>query len=59
MQRSGFCVSGCSAPKELKMSKLAAFLRANAGPVAGASVLAVAAVGAGTYFAVLKPNDTV
>ncbi|MDB0052325.1 LysM peptidoglycan-binding domain-containing protein [Ascidiaceihabitans sp.] len=41
------------------MSKLAAFLRANAGPVAGASVLAVAAVGAGTYFAVLKPNDTV
>ncbi|MDB4198481.1 LysM peptidoglycan-binding domain-containing protein [Ascidiaceihabitans sp.] len=41
------------------MSKLAAFLRANAGPVAGASVLAVAAVGAGTYFAVLKPSDTV
>ncbi len=41
------------------MSKLAAFLSANAGPVVGASVLAVAAVGAGTYFAVLKPNDTV
>ena len=41
------------------MSKLAAFLSANAGPVVGASVLAIAAVGAGTYFAVLKPNDTV
>ena len=41
------------------MSKLAAFLSANAGPVVGASVLAVAAVGAGTYFAVLKPNNTV
>ena len=39
------------------MSKLAAFLSANAGPVVGASVLAVAAVGAGVYFAVLKPND--
>ena len=39
------------------MSKLAAFLSANAGPVVGASVLAVAAVGAGMYFAVLKPND--
>ena len=39
------------------MSKLAAFLSANAGPLAGASVLAVAAVGAGMYFAVLKPND--
>jgi nucleoid-associated protein YgaU len=54
-----FYVSVCGAPKELKMSKLAAFLNANAGPVVGASVLAVAAVGAGTYFAVLKPNDTV
>ena len=54
-----FYVSVCGAPKELKMSKLAAFLSANAGPVVGASVLAVAAVGAGTYFAVLKPNDTV
>ena len=39
------------------MSKLAAFLSANAGPLVGASVLAVAAVGAGMYFAVLKPND--
>ncbi|MFB0932500.1 MAG: LysM peptidoglycan-binding domain-containing protein [Ascidiaceihabitans sp.] len=39
------------------MRKLAAFLSANAGPVVGASVLAVAAVGAGMYFAVLKPND--
>ena len=39
------------------MSKLAAFLSANAGPLVGASVLAVAAVGAGIYFAVLKPND--
>lgn len=54
-----FYVSVCGAPKELKMSKLAAFLSANAGPVVGASVLAIAAVGAGTYFAVLKPNDTV
>ena len=43
------------------MSKLATFLRATAGPVAGAGagVLAVAAVGVGTYFAVLKPNDAV
>ena len=40
------------------MSKIAAFLSANAGPVVGASVLAVVAVGTGTYFAVLKPNDT-
>ncbi len=39
------------------MRKLAAFLSANAGPVVGASVLAVAAVGAGMYFAVLKPDD--
>ena len=39
------------------MRKLAAFLSANAGPLVGASVLAVAAVGAGMYFAVLKPND--
>ena len=39
------------------MRKLAAFLSANAGPIVGASVLAVAAVGAGMYFAVLKPND--
>ena len=39
------------------MSKLAAFLSANAGPLVGAGVLAVAAVGAGMYFAVLKPND--
>ena len=52
-----FYVTVCGAPKELKMSKLAAFLSANAGPVVGASVLAVAAVGAGMYFAVLKPND--
>jgi nucleoid-associated protein YgaU len=52
-----FYVTVCGAPKELKMSKLAAFLSANAGPVVGASVLAVAAVGAGVYFAVLKPND--
>ena len=52
-----FYVTACGAPKELKMSKLAAFLSANAGPVVGASVLAVAAVGAGVYFAVLKPND--
>ena len=52
-----FYVTACGAPKELKMSKLAAFLSANAGPVVGASVLAVAAVGAGMYFAVLKPND--
>lgn len=52
-----FYVTVCGAPKELKMSKLAAFLSANAGPLAGASVLAVAAVGAGMYFAVLKPND--
>ena len=61
MQRFDFCVSGCSAPKELKMSKLATFLRATAGSVAGAGagVLAVAAVGVGTYFAVLKPNDAV
>ena len=43
------------------MSKLATFLRATAGPVAGAGagVLAVAAVGVGTYFAFLKPNDAV
>ena len=43
------------------MSKLATFLRATEGPVAGAGagVLAVAAVGVGTYFAVLKPNDAV
>ena len=41
------------------MSKIAAFLSANAGPVVGASVLAVVAVGTGTYFAVLKPNDAV
>lgn len=41
------------------MSKLAAFLRANAGPVAGASVLAFAAFGASTYFAVLKSNNPV
>ena len=40
------------------MSKIAAFLSANAGTVVGASVLAVVAVGTGTYFAVLKPNDT-
>ena len=52
-----FYVTVCGAPKELKMSKLAAFLSANAGPLVGASVLAVAAVGAGMYFAVLKPND--
>jgi nucleoid-associated protein YgaU len=52
-----FYVTACGAPKELKMSKLAAFLSANAGPLVGASVLAVAAVGAGMYFAVLKPND--
>ena len=39
------------------MRKLAAFLSANAGPIVGASVLAVAAVGAGMYFAVLKPDD--
>jgi len=52
-----FHVTACGAPKELKMSKLAAFLSANAGPLVGASVLAVAAVGAGMYFAVLKPND--
>jgi nucleoid-associated protein YgaU len=52
-----FYVTVFGAPKELKMSKLAAFLSANAGPVVGASVLAVAAVGAGMYFAVLKPND--
>ena len=52
-----FYVTVCGAPKELKMSKLAAFLSANAGPVVGASVLAVAAVGAGMYFAVLKPDD--
>jgi nucleoid-associated protein YgaU len=52
-----FYVTACGAPKELKMSKLAAFLSANAGPIVGASVLAVAAVGAGMYFAVLKPND--
>ena len=41
------------------MSKLAAFLSANAGPIVGASVLAVVAVGVGMYFAVLKPNYTV
>ncbi|MDC1481286.1 LysM peptidoglycan-binding domain-containing protein [Ascidiaceihabitans sp.] len=43
------------------MSKLATFLRATAGSVAGAGagVLAVAAVGVGTYFAFLKPNDAV
>ena len=52
-----FYVTACGAPKELKMSKLAAFLSANAGPLVGASILAVAAVGAGMYFAVLKPND--
>jgi nucleoid-associated protein YgaU len=52
-----FYVTVFGAPKELKMRKLAAFLSANAGPVVGASVLAVAAVGAGMYFAVLKPND--
>ena len=52
-----FYVTACGAPKELKMSKLAAFLSANAGPLVGASVLAVAAVGVGMYFAVLKPND--
>jgi nucleoid-associated protein YgaU len=52
-----FYVTVCGAPKELKMSKLAAFLSANAGPVVGASVLAVAAVGVGMYFAVLEPND--
>ena len=52
-----FYVTVCGAPKELKMSKLAAFLSANAGPLVGASVLAVAAVGAGMYFAVLKPDD--
>ena len=52
-----FYVTVFGAPKELKMRKLAAFLSANAGPIVGASVLAVAAVGAGMYFAVLKPND--
>ncbi len=52
-----FYVTVFGAPKELKMRKLAAFLSANAGPVVGASVLAVAAVGAGMYFAVLKPDD--
>ena len=43
------------------MSKLATFLRATAGSVAGAGagILAVAAVGVGTYFAFLKPNDAV
>ena len=41
------------------MSKLAAFLSANAGPIVGSSVLAVVAVGVGMYFAVLKPNYTV
>jgi nucleoid-associated protein YgaU len=52
-----FYVTVFGAPKELKMRKLAAFLSANAGPIVGASVLAVAAVGAGMYFAVLKPDD--
>ena len=41
------------------MSKIVAFLSEYSGPAIGASILAVAAVGTGTFFVVLKPNDTV
>jgi nucleoid-associated protein YgaU len=39
------------------MSKIAAFLSANAGPVIGAGVLTVGAVGTGVYMGVLSPKD--
>lgn len=39
------------------MSKLAAFLGANSGPVIGASVFVVGAIGGGAYFGVLSPKD--
>jgi nucleoid-associated protein YgaU len=41
------------------MRKIVAFLSEYSGPAIGASILAVAAVGTGTFFVVLKPNDTV
>lgn len=41
------------------MSKLAAFLGANSGPIIGASVLVAGAVGAGAYLGLLSPKDTV
>ena len=41
------------------MRKIVAFLSEYSGPAIGASILAVAAIGTGTFFVVLKPNDTV
>ena len=39
------------------MSKLAAFLRANSGPIFGTAVFAVGTFGAGSYLGLLSPQD--